>query len=221
VIAAVVPVKRLDEAKGRLATLLAPDERRRLALAMLEDVLRAVQAVPRVGLVAVVSPDRDALARASALGAETIEERPLVRGVNQALGQAARTLVDRGADALIVIAADIPTALPADIEALLDALPDRGIALCPTEDRGTGALTLRPPDVIPFRYGRHSSVVHKREAVALGLPARVIRLVSLAHDVDEPGDLSDLLRHPAETATHRLLAALGIGGRLAVPLRPA
>src|SRR3990172_3854634 len=156
--------------------------------------------------------------RASALGAETIEERPLVRGVNQALGQAARTLVDRGADALIVIAADIPTALPADIEALLDALPDRRIPLCPTEARGTGALALRPPDVIPFRYGRHSSVVHKREAVARGLPARVLHAASLARDVDEPGDLAQLLGRPAETATHRLLGELGIAERLAAPV---
>jgi len=220
-IAAVVPVKRLDEAKGRLAALLAPDERRRLALAMLEDVLRAVQAVSRVDLVAVVSPDRDALARASALGAQPIEEGPLVRGVNQALAQAARTLVDQGADALLVIAADIPTALPADIEALLGALPDRGIAICPTTDRGTGALALRPPGVVPFRYGRHSSVLHKREAAARDLPARVLHADSLGHDIDEPRDLLELMHLPAETVTHRLLAALGIAGRLAVPSRPA
>src|SRR3990167_1187526 len=111
-IAAVVPVKRLDEAKGRLSVLLAPDERRRLALAMLEDVLRALQAVPRIDLVAVVSPDHDALDRASALGAEPLLEGSLVRGVNQALAQAAAALADRGASALLVVAADIPTALP-------------------------------------------------------------------------------------------------------------
>jgi len=222
-IAAVVPVKRLDEAKGRLSALLAPDERRRLALAMLEDVLRALQAVPRVDLVAVVSPDAGALDRASALGAEPLLERPLVRGVNQALAQAAAALADQGASALLVLAADIPTALPADIEALLDALPSRGIAICPTEDRGTGALALRPPDVIPLRYGRHSSVFHKREAVARGLPARVLHAASLARDVDEPSDLSELLGRPAETATHRLLAELGITERLAaaIPSRTA
>ena len=219
-IAAVVPVKRLDEAKGRLSVLLAPDERRRLALAMLEDVLRALQAVPRIDLVAVVSPDADALARASALGAEPLVEPPLVRGVNQALSQAAAALADQGAGALLVVAADIPTALPADIEALLDALPARGIAICPTEDRGTGALALGPPDVVPFRYGRHSSVLHKREAVARGLPARVLHAASLARDVDGPSDLSALLGRPAETATHRLLAQLGIAGRLAAPVTP-
>ncbi len=217
-IAAVVPVKRLDEAKGRLSDLLTPDERRRLALAMLEDVLRALQAVPRIDLVAVVSPDTGALARAFALGAEALVEGALVRGVNQALSQAAAVLADQGASALLVVAADIPTALPADIEAVLEALPAYGIAICPTEDRGTGALALRPPDAIPFRYGRHSSVLHKREAVARGLAARVLHVPSLARDVDEPGDLSKLLGRPAETATHRLLAELGVAERLAAPI---
>ncbi len=219
-IAALVPVKALGEAKGRLADLLARDERSRLALVMLEDVLRALQAVPRVGHAAVVSPDRDALDRAGELGAEPIAEPPLSRGVNQALTHASAVLADTGADSLLVVAADIPTALPAEIEAILDALPERGIAVAPTDDRGTGALALRPPGVIPFRYGRNSSVLHKREAVARSLPARLLHLESLARDVDEPDDLAALLARPAETATHRLLAEFGIAERLAAG-RPA
>ncbi len=213
-IAALVPVKRLDEAKGRLAGLLASDERRRFALAMLEDVLRALQAVPRIDHAAVVSPDSAVLDRARDLGAEPIAEPATCRGVNQALTHASTTLVERGADALLVLAADIPTALPAEIEAILDALPAHGIAIAPTDDRGTGVLALRPPGAVPFRYGRHSSVTHKREAVARGLPARVLHLASLARDLDEPDDLAELLAHPAETATHRLLAGLSIAERL-------
>jgi 2-phospho-L-lactate guanylyltransferase len=205
----------LDEAKGRLADLLARDERRRLALAMLEDVLRALQAVPRIDNVAVVSPDPTVLDRARELGAEPIAEPPLCRGVNQALTHASAALAGRDADALLVVAADIPTALPADIDAVLDALPARGIAVVPTDDRGTGALALRPPGVVPFRYGRHSSVLHKREAVARGLPSRVLHLASLSRDLDEPDDVAELLTRPAETATHRLLAGLSIAERLA------
>ncbi len=91
-IAALVPVKALDQAKGRLAALLSQEERRRLALAMLEDVLRALQAVPRVEHVAVVSPDADVLARAEKLGAEPLSEPPLCRGVNQARAQASAVL---------------------------------------------------------------------------------------------------------------------------------
>lgn len=213
-IAALVPVKALDQAKGRLAALLTGEERRRLALAMLEDVLRAVQGVSRVDQVAVVSPDDAALTRAGELGAEPLAEPPQCRGVNQALTHVSNALADGGADALLVVAADIPSALPADIDGVLAALPERGIAIAPTSDRGTGALALRPPGAIPFRYGRHSSLVHKREAVARGLTARVLRLVSLARDVDEPDDLAALLARPAETASHRLLAAMGVADRL-------
>ncbi len=219
-IAALVPVKALDRAKGRLAALLSQEERRRLALAMLEDVLRALQAVPRLDHLVVISPDVDALARAEELGAEPLAELPLCQGVNQALAHASAALARTGAHALLVIAADLPAALPADIESVLDALPDPGVALVPTRDRGTGAIALRPPDAIPFRFGRQSSVSHKREAVARGLPARLLHLPSLSRDVDEPDDLVDLLARPAETATQRLLADLRIAERLGAG-RPA
>jgi 2-phospho-L-lactate guanylyltransferase len=213
-IAALVPVKSLAGAKGRLSGLLSPVERQRLTVAMMEDVLRAVQAVPEVDLVAVVSPDRDALDRAAALAAEPITEPPSCRGINQALSHAAHVIVQRGADALLVVAADLPAALPAEIAAVLANLPDRGIAIAPTRDRGTGALALRPPDAVPFRYGLKSSVFHRREAAARGLPARVLHLDSLALDIDEPADLAALLERPAESVTQRLLAELRLAERL-------
>src|SRR3990170_7080523 len=100
-IAALVPLKALDQAKRRLAALLSQDERRSLCLAMLEDVLRALQAVPLVDHLAVVSPDPAVLARVRALGAEAMAEPPVCRGVNQALAHAATALTDRGADALL------------------------------------------------------------------------------------------------------------------------
>jgi len=134
--------------------------------------------------------------------------------VNQALTHASNAAADGGADAVAVVAADLPSVLSTEIEAVVDALPDRGIVVVPTDDRGTGAIALRPPGVVPFRFGPKSSVFHKREAVARRLTARVLHLSSLARDVDEPDDLADLLAHPAETATHRLLAELGIAQRL-------
>ena len=216
-IAAIVPAKALDRAKTRLAVLLSEEERRELALAMLEDVLRALQAVPRLDLIAVVSPDGEVLARAQALGAEPIAEPPSARGINQALTHALGVVAPRGVDALLVVLGDVPAVTPAEIEAVLDALPASGGAvLCPSVARGTSALALHPPDAIPFRFGQRSSLAHKREAAARGIPTRILRIDSLARDIDGPDDLLDLISRPAETATHRLLAQIHLAERLSV-----
>jgi 2-phospho-L-lactate guanylyltransferase len=215
VISALVPAKSLDRAKGRLASLLSEEERRQLALAMLEDVVRALQAVPSIDAVTVISPDAEVLAKARELGAEGLGEPASVRGINQALVHGMETAVAEGADTVLIVLADVPAVTPADIESVLTALPDgRGVAICPSSARGTSILALRPPNVIPFRFGQNSFAAHKREVMARGITASVARIDSVANDIDEPEDLRELLAHPAETATHALLAQLRIAGRL-------
>lgn len=214
-ISALVPAKSLDQAKGRLATLLSEAERRHLALAMLEDVVRALQAVPAIDSVSVISPDAEVLSKTEELGADGLEEPPSVRGINQALTHGMETISADGADTLIIVLADVPAVTPADIESVLSELPDgKGVAICPSAAKGTSILALRPPDAIPFRFGQNSFPAHKREVMARGLTAKVVRIDSVAHDIDEPEDLRELLAHPAETATHALLAQLNIAGRL-------
>lgn len=213
-IRALVPAKTLGEAKGRLSAVLSEIERRKLALAMLEDVVRTLKAVPAIESVSVVSPDADVLRLAAQLDARPVAESANVRGLNQALARALSAMSPRP-DALLIMLGDIPEARPGDIETLLAALPERGIALCPSADKGTSVLACRPPDVITFRFGERSSVGHRREAKATGVPASVVQIESLSHDVDSPEDLRGLLARPGETATHRLLAELGVAERLA------
>lgn len=214
-ISALVPAKSLDQAKGRLASLLSEDERRRLALAMLEDVARALQAVPSIDAITVISPDDEVLAKARDLGAEGMEEPSSVRGINQALTHGMGALAAEGVDTLLIVLADVPAIAPADIESVLAGMPEgNGVVICPSSARGTSILALRPPDVIPFRFGQNSFAAHKREVMARGIKATVARIDSVANDIDEPDDLRELLAHPAETATHALLAQLGIIGRL-------
>jgi len=214
-IAAIVPAKALDEAKTRLAALLTEDERRCLALAMLADVLRTLQAVPRLDYIAVVSPDYEVLDRARELGAEATLEPPSVRGINQALDHAVDVMSPRGMRAILVVLADVPALTPGDIESVLDALPtDGGVVICPSSAAGTSALAMTPPDAIPFRFGARSFAAHKRECADRGIAAEVVRIDSLERDMDEPDDLRWLISRTAETATHRLLAQLHITDRL-------
>ena len=71
---AVVPVKRFDLAKGRLADSLHADERRRLARAMLEDVLEALTNTAEVDRVLVVTREPEVATLATSAGADTIAE---------------------------------------------------------------------------------------------------------------------------------------------------
>jgi 2-phospho-L-lactate guanylyltransferase len=71
-----VPVKALAAAKGRLGPWLDPLERRLLAIAMFEDVVAALRAVPGLEAPVVVSPDREVWRRAEAIGCRVVEEPP-------------------------------------------------------------------------------------------------------------------------------------------------
>jgi 2-phospho-L-lactate guanylyltransferase len=213
VITALVPAKALDQAKGRLAAILSEAERRELALAMLEDVVRALQSVSAIDDVVVVSPDADVRTLASELGASVIEEPANVRGINQALSFALESLSPKP-DALVVVLADVPEIRVTDVEEALALLPERGLVICPSHDKGTGLVAMRPAGLVPFRFGALSFSLHKREAAAQKLPIEVVRAESLARDIDSPDDLRALLSRGGETATHRLLARLDIGARV-------
>jgi 2-phospho-L-lactate guanylyltransferase len=217
VIAAIVPAKALDQAKGRLAAVLTEHERRSLSLVMLADVLRALNGARGVDRVFVVSPDQDILRDAERGGADPISQPSSLSGINEALKHALRVVSLEEPTALLVLLADVPAVTSGDIESVLGALPrDVGVVIAPSRAEGTSALAVRPPDVIEFRFGPGSYAQHEREASARGVPFETLRIDSLLHDIDEPEDVRYLLNHSADTATHRLLAEMRVGKRLEV-----
>jgi 2-phospho-L-lactate guanylyltransferase len=208
-ITALVPVKALRHSKSRLRPVLSDDQRHALVLAMLEDVLRLLAAVPAVATTAVVSPDADVLAFARKLGAQPIREPQRPRGLNAALAFASDALSRQGASSLLVLPVDIPLATTADVEAILNRIDANPlIVLCPSRSGGTNALALRPPGLIPFRFGHRSSAAHRREARTRGLPLEVLPLPSLALDIDRPNDLAAVLTQPNGSRSQQLLASL-------------
>ena len=208
-IAALVPVKALRQSKSRLRPVLSDEQRQALVMAMLEDVLRLLAGVSAIAATAVVSPDAEVLAFARRLGAQAIREPPRPRGLNAALTFASRMLCEQGAGGLLVLPVDVPLAIAADIEAILNRIDGNpSIVLCPSRSGGTNALALRPPGIIPFRFGHRSSAAHQREARARGLPLLVLPLPSLALDIDRPQDLAAVLAQPNGSRSQQLLASL-------------
>lgn len=208
-IRAVVPVKSLGDAKSRLAEVLAPAERRDLALAMLEDVLAALAATPAIGRALVVSGDAAALALAERCGALTL--RDAAGDLNGALVQASAHLA---ADALLVLPGDVPLATPAEIGELVGVAAQTAVAR--SMDDGTNGLLLRRPAGFRFQFGVASAARHLAEGRRDGGSAREIWLPRLARDIDDPDDLLALDALGGGTRSHALLRRIGATVRLAV-----
>lgn len=204
---AIVPVKRLSEAKSSLSAVLAPQQRRRLVLSMLADVLGAVHQAPSISNAIVVSPDERVLNFARLHGAEGVAEPDL--GLNEALKLAIRHTISKGVDSVLILPADLPLLKSADVENLIAmASAPKDVVIAPSKAKGTNALFLRPPGLINLRFGGESFPLHVKEASQVGVRSRVYRSTTVALDIDEPEDLLSVETLGLGTRTYEFLHSL-------------
>jgi 2-phospho-L-lactate guanylyltransferase len=173
---ALVPLKSLDDAKSRLGGVLDGAARHDLALRMLTRVVHACQ---DTGLdVAIVSSDPMAYIAARELRATVVDD-----GGEDLTGSVRRGLAAYpDAEAVVVIAADLPYVLAEDIAALLAAADP--VAVAPSPDGRTNAIAARPPGAFTPSYGPGSAARHGG--------CMVVR-DGLARDLDTPADLAEYL----------------------------
>lgn len=162
--------------KTRLGPVLDQRERRQFARAMLNDVLRAVRGAGGTPLVLAPAPFDLPQTRVC------VDDRRLSTAVNAQL--------QSGPMETAVVMADLPLVTPQALERLFDAPGD--VVLAYGTGGGTNALVSRHPG---FRVDYHDGSYHDHLANAGDIDATVSEVDSygLAHDIDEPGDLSDLL----------------------------
>lgn len=187
----IVPVGALEGAKSRLGETLDAEERRDLVGRMLGRTVRAALATPGVAEVLVVSPDREALGAADALGARTLLQRS--QGLNRGLREARDDAIAGGAGAIAVVPIDLPLVSAVALAELIGPVTVVAarplVVLAPDRHgRGTNALVLAPPDAIEFGFGGDSRAAHASCAAEAG--ARYVELDGpLSIDIDTPDDL--------------------------------
>lgn len=189
--AAIIAMKPLTEAKGRLA--LPPLEKAELAVAMLKDTLAAVGSCLAVRQMLVVTADEGLGAVARRATAEVLTER-FPGDLNRSFRWAAEQVRNRD-DALSL--AFLPADLPALTSAELDLALKRGgrfafTALSDHHGTGTVLLTQAAGTHAAFHFGAESYRAHclaGAQAIS-GLGLRGLRC-----DVDTLADL---------TAAHRI-----------------
>jgi 2-phospho-L-lactate guanylyltransferase len=170
-----VPLKALDRVKSRLAEALLPAERVALMRSLLDHV---------VGEVREAGIDRVTVVTAEPLdGYEVWHDRGLAW--NDALAAAVEEIV--AASLVAIVSADLPTLRAEEVEELIRATPERGIAIARALDGGTNAVSMRPPGIVRTHFGEPgSAAVH----AGLGVDHVILDLPGLAFDVDTPEDLA-------------------------------
>jgi 2-phospho-L-lactate guanylyltransferase len=222
---AIIPVKRFGHAKQRLLDELDRPQRAALVKAMLEDVLRALDASDGVERVIVVTgegrAERIALrhARRSATALEVLRD-PNDRGHSEAAVLGIIRALSLGAECAALLPGDCPLLDPAELDAALDRMRPGRVAVIPDRHgTGTNGLLLAPADAIGPAFGPGSAERHRDRAGRAGHEVATEELASLALDLDTPEDLEALATRLAEdpTPAPATTAALEGIGRLPTP----
>lgn len=202
---AIVPIKRFENAKTRLSSILDTDDRIRLSLLMLEDTLQILSAVHSLSQVITVSADKRVGEIAVKYGANfLLEEKE--RGVNSAVALADSYCMKKAADATMVIPHDLPLLDSTDISKACELAENesRCIVICPSlRYDGTNMLLRKPPSIIATFYDADSYNMHVKAAIRLGIPVKRLLSKGLVHDIDTPEDALEIMKE--ETVTARSL----------------
>lgn len=131
---AVVPVKNLSKSKRRLSSVFSPQERSLLTLAMLQDVLKALQQ-SIVDDIVVIGNDDVVKGMADKFGAFYIEANQ--DGLNPAIEEAVCWCIREQADWVLVLPADIPLLTSNDVNQIVElGVSAASMVLSPSNDGG-------------------------------------------------------------------------------------
>ena len=215
--ALLIPIKDPANAKTRLGGLLSPEERRRLAWAMFEDVSGAVAGATKPDGVYLVSSFAPAIEHARRRGWEVLVEQSQ-SSESASVDWASSLLAERGVEAVLRLPADLPLVRAEDIDALLaiELVAPAAILVPSREGTGTNAILRTPPALFPSRFGPNSLALHRAEAAHVGVDCQIVNNERIALDIDEPADLRALVELGHGTAAYSVLEEMGVFERLQI-----
>lgn len=194
----VLPIKRFSRAKTRLADAIGAPARAAILKAMLTDTLTALDAVPAVERLILITgegrAERVALhaSRRLTLPIEVLQD-PTDAGHSQAATLGIVRAKALGAKCAALLAGDCPLLDPGELGAALARMAPGRVGVVPDRHgTGTNGLLLAPADAIGPAYGEDSHARHLDRAARAGYDAVSEALPSLQLDLDTPDDLEQL-----------------------------
>jgi 2-phospho-L-lactate/phosphoenolpyruvate guanylyltransferase len=192
---AIIPIKRFENSKSRLASLFSLQERVTLSGFMLDDTLATLATSRCFDKILVVTGDSRAKQIADSRGAVVVWQESDT-GVNSAVALGDAYSAKAGVHATVVVPQDLPLMSSQDVAGVCDlASSSPCVAVCPSlRFDGTNVLLRSPPMAITTHYDNNSYESHLNAAATAGLPVKVIDSKNLMFDLDTPNDIGDLIK---------------------------
>ena len=212
--AAILPVKRFDQAKQRLGDAVGASTRAALAAAMFADVLAQIQRAAALDEILVVSGEPTVQKLACEAGATLIDD-PAEKGQSQATLAGLARAAARGFERALLVPGDCPLVDPAELDLLVPGSAGQDVVIVPDRhDEGTNALLLDPSGPFEPKFGPGSLARHLEQAEEKRLQHVVTTVPSLGLDIDTGNDLDQLVRalegvHGRASRTRGVLSQIG------------
>ena len=192
-IAAVIPMKSLHSAKSRLSNILTAQQRKNLAMYLLDATITELKKSNFISEIIIVSIDKAVENYSCLNNLKFIKDSD--EGVNKAVILADNYCINNGINANIVVPHDLPFISAKEIDEIctISNKYHKCIIICPSKRfDGTNILFRKPPDVIKTHYDDNSYMNHLKEAYKLKIPVESLDLVKLRFDLDTKEDLLEL-----------------------------
>lgn len=216
---AILPVKPFGDAKERLATGLAAEQRRMIAEAMVRDVVAAIGRAREIDGVVIVSNEPKVSAIAEGVADAVIPDEQT--GHSDAALAGVAWAIEHDFARVVMLPGDCPLLDAEELDDVLRRCEDDRIEFAIIPDRmgtGTNALVISPPDAVAPAFGPGSRQRHIAMGLAASRRTAEHEVSSLALDLDTADDLAELAErvaggdHEAEN-TEQAIAALLVDRR--------
>jgi 2-phospho-L-lactate guanylyltransferase len=188
---AIIPVKGLPVANGRLDGILSPDERKQLAEALFLDLIVKLPRSRYIDDALVVTADESVARQARWFGHKVLLQEEDA-GHAEAASAGARAAMGEGADRVVMLPVDCPMLDIDELDAHVGRSPRTALIVPDHHGTGTNALVLTPPDVFLPAFGPDSCARHVSRARASGISFALAELDSISIDLDTPEDFNRL-----------------------------
>lgn len=200
-----IPVK-LKNPKSRLAGFFSLNERRKLVLAMLNDVVEALEGYKIVVITSEKLNGNFKVIR---------EEKPT--GLTKAVKMATDYALSVGEDSTLFIPADVPTVTEDDIENIVKLGDTNNVVISASEDSGITSLFRKPPNIISEKFSSKSFYSFMEEIEKNGIKHATYTSPTISLDIDTIEDVIKFMEIGKGTRTYKILKEIGINMRREIP----